>query len=663
MVRLPPTGLVYPLAMKRAKWTIPCVCLALPLIALSGCSGPKETVSVSAQAGCEWLLPDHCALPWPSNRFAVSDEATETGLRLRYRMETMPASGGSDPFQPAPWNRLDGFSASGTMLVSFNDVVDIEDLPGHRNIGASLEADSPTVVIDASTGERVAHWAELDAGAMGPDGEWVDRSKVLLYLRSAERLKEATRYVVALRGLGFENGEPVPVSPAFRALRDDLPTDNQSVERRREEFEEIFDILEGAGVGREDLLLAWDFTTVSGDSLRRDLLHMRDDAVARLGDKGIGCEVLNVDSPWREVYARVEGTFTVPSYMDSASPPALLARDEDGMPKFQEMVEVDFSAIIPNSLAEEDAEPGKLITYGHGLMGSRGEATGGSVRRMAELHEAVVVATNWAGMAGEDVTTLIGALTDVSDFDRIAERLHQGMINQLALARTMAGVCAESGAFDVEGRPTVDPEKTYWIGISQGGIFGATVMAISPDIHRGVLHVGGANYAMMVERSSNYEGYEVPFEMGYPTRMDRQLLLAVIQQLWDFTDPISWLINLEREPLEGMPPKEVLYSVALHDAQVPNLSSDLAVRTAGFPLLVPSVVEPWGIPVVEAPVEGSAYVYFDVGDPPPPETNATPEEDPGGHGRMRGIEEHLEMVDVFLREGTIIHPCDGPCVF
>jgi hypothetical protein len=632
--------------------------LLLPVcLLLLACPGAGEIVSVEANEDCEWLLPGHCPLPWPSNRFTVADPTTETGLRLAYRTGTMPETANEEPFDPEPWNRFDGFSPSGTILAAFEKPIDVSNLPGHANIGDSLSADSPTVLIDASTGERVAHWAEIDAG-------YEDPAEALLYIRAAARLNEATRYVVALRDLRFDDGEAPVASEAFRALRDGLDTDAPLVEARRETFEEIFEILETAGIERSSLQLAWDFTTASGEVLRRDMVHMRDDALDRIGPGGIGCTVTNVTSPYNQSHARIEGTFTVPSYMTHPRTLARLVRDDDGLPVFQEMTEVHFVAIVPSVLAEDGATPGGFMTYGHGLMGSRGEATGGAPRRMAEEHEVVVVATDWAGMSNQDIPAVTAALVDVSQFGAVADRLHQGMLHQLVLTRTMAGACTDAGVFDVDGNTVVDPEKLYWLGISQGGIFGATVMALSTDIERGVLHVGGSNYAMMIERSSNYRTYEEIFSIGYPNRMDRHFLWGVMQQLWDHTDPVTWLPNLERDPLPGTPAKQTLYSIALHDAQVSNLSSDFSVRTAGFPLLTPTVVEPWGIETVANEVSGSAYVIFDVGDPPMPETNVTPEGDPGGHGRMRHIDEHLEMVDGFFREGVIRHPCGtAPCVF
>jgi hypothetical protein len=55
---------------------------------------------------------------------------------------------------------------------------------------------------------------------------------------------------------------------------------------RRPHMEEIFSILAAAGIDRDDLFLASDFTTQSSASVAANMLHIRDDAFARLGERG-----------------------------------------------------------------------------------------------------------------------------------------------------------------------------------------------------------------------------------------------------------------------------------------------------------------------------------------------------------------------------------------
>ena len=56
----------------------------------------------------------------------------------------------------------------------------------------------------------------------------------------------------------------------------------------------------------------------------------------------------------------------------------------------------------------------------------------------------------------------------------------------------MKGKFAKDPAIQFEGHSAIDPTRAYWRGDSQGGIFGATYMAISTEVTRGVLGEPGA---------------------------------------------------------------------------------------------------------------------------------------------------------------------------
>jgi hypothetical protein len=106
----------------------------------------------------------------------------------------------------------------------------------------------------------------------------------------------------------------------------------------------------------------------------------------------------------------------------------------------------------------------------------------------------------------------------------------------------------------------------------------------------------------------------------------------------------------------------VLYQIALNDAEVPNIASDAAGRTAGFELLTPTPHEVWDMDDAPAtPYEGSAMIYWDCGDPDVPLGNEPPE-DNSAHQCVRRTASFMTQLDTFLRpDGTVVHPCDGAC--
>ncbi len=640
-------------------WTL------ITLLLLTGCPTEEDPpvepdpIKVSQQEGCENLNPLYCAFPYPSDRYMVEDPSTTTGYGAAIEAGAMPESIDPEEFDLSPYNRLDGMSPATQIMTLFEKppMVTGDHIAGAYTIERYLDDDHPTVILDLDSGERVAHWVELDARAQYA-GETV------IYLRLASRLEEDRSYAVAMRGLVDDGGDLLEPSLAFATIRDGLHTDAPDIEDRWDTYQAMFDTLEANGIPRADLQTAWRFHTASGDAIRGDILHARADALERLGDSGIGCTVTSVDEAYGDdgiTLRRVRGTYTVPSYMDSPEPPARYQRGDDGLPVFVEDVEVPFTAIVPTSLTEGTAHAGPLITFGHGLM-LNGEAVVSSepLRRNAYEMAGTIVATDWAGMSSNDTTTVAGALTDPGTFVYVTERLQQGMINQIALTRTFMGICRDIPELQHDDVELVDPQESYYIGGSQGGIYGGTLLALSPDIERGVLLVNGANYPFMIERSIDFESYFPLFELAFPERLDQALMLPMAQHLWDGSDPSSYLPFLQ-EGLPGIGPKQVMAITVTNDAQVPNLSSDMAMRMAGAPVVQGSVSEPWGFEVRVAPYTGSGYVEIDMGDPDCPEGNLAPPVDMGGHGAIARDPMALLMIEAFLYDGEVIMPCDGEC--
>ncbi len=634
--------------------------VGLVAAATGGCGGDADDdgdpVHVDVVEECDNVNPDYCMLPWPSDRYLVADETTATGFRVDYPVAAFPDNEIGDEFDPSAYNRLDGFSPASQMLTVFPEPVDDTSLPSYTDYEASLAADSPTVVLDMDTGERVAHFAEFDV-------RFDDPSAILLYIRPAQRLSEGGHYAVAIRDLVVESdGRPVEPSPVFAALRDGTVTDSPQVEARRAGFEEMFDALEAAGVERESLIQAWHFHTASGEMLWGDLLAMRDDALTRLDD--MTCRIDLVEEyPEDEVARLIYGTFTVPLYMDSPYPPARVVRGEDGTPEYQGMTDVEFLVNVPRSVAEGHSPGARLVLYGHGLMGSMHEIRWGAGRAMGDELGVVQAATVWAGMSEDDLVTVATALSNISTFPAVAERLMQGVVNMMLLPAALRGPCAELEELQLDGELVYDPDQVYFLGISQGGIFGGTLLALSPDIERGVLNVGASNYPVMIGRSVDFEEYELVYNAWYPARIDREFYMALMQQMWDMAEPATFLPHLTADPLPGSTAKTVIYQVGLNDAQVPNVASDMAIRTMGIPQFVPTVHEVWGSEeVTDARADGSVAQYWDCGDDPVPEGNAAPDEDQGCHENTRRFASAMGQMDAFWQpDGTAQNLCQGPC--
>lgn len=599
-----------------------------------------------------------CLLPWPSSRFLVDDPTTRTRHRVQLPAEYMPVNAYGVPVDPAPWNASDGFSAMSTIVVSLPARIDPAQLDDWQHTEDSLGASNATILLDATTGERVAHFAEIEQAADA------DPAATTLYIRPAARLAEDHRYVVALRNLRLENGATlVPGGPIARLahLIDHRPRTH------RELATDVLLPLLRARVRLTDLVMAWDFRTGSGESVWSDLVAMRDDAEAAAGAEGLGCTVTAVieDPESPQVFRHIEGTFRVPFYLDADAPGARLARDADGRPVRTGFVEAPFTAIIPRSAADAvraGGDPVRLVTYGHGLFSTRYEVLTDFMTTTADEHPMVVVATETDGLAIADQLTVVTALTELSQFSAVMDRVRQSILNTVLLPRSFAGRCGDHPALSIDGRPLVDASERYYYGNSQGAILGMTVAALSTDMDRFALGVGGISYPIMLPRSVYWPSLEAVLSAFYPRRIERDLAMAMFAHQWDLVEGAAFAPHLLADPLPGGAPKRVLFQVGLNDGQTPNVGSEIAARTLGLPQPATAVRPVSGLATYDGPSASSAYIAYDYGVDPLPLGPVPPAAPTGVHERVRRDPRAQAQIDAFFQpDGVVVDTCGGPC--
>jgi len=624
----------------------------------AGCGGSGGSGSPNACAEGAGLDPDECLLPWPSSAFLVADASTRTGWRVQIPARFMPINEQDQAIDPAPWNRWDGFSPMATLIAQLGAVIDTAPLPRWQDAGASLLPDSPTVIIDVDSGARVAHFAEIEAS---PE---VAAGRTTLYIRPAARLGEGRHYVVAIRGLRGKDGVPVPASEPFAELRDDKAS---SLSGRRAAFErDVFAPLAKAGIARAGLILAWDFRTGSGQTAWGDLVAERDIAVAAAGAGGLGCTVTKVtEDPSDTVILRsIEGTFTVPSFLEAGAGGALrIARDATGRPVIKGNAEAPFRALIPRSAADRAAGGGRapVWIYGHGLFSDPGEILRDSTRDTASQGGAIVAATLYAGMSSGDLELVTQAVFDMNKFPQIIDQVQQGVINTVLLPRTVAGKCAENPAFQIGGRALPDPADFGYFGNSMGGTMGSTVAALSPDMQRYALGVGAMNFPVMMPRTKRWTELEGFFRLGYPRRIERDLLMVMSAEEWERGESSAFGPHVLRDPLPGSRPARVLMQIGLHDSDVTNVAQWMAARTLGLPQLSPAAYQVWGLPPMAAPLD-SAFVLYDLGAAALPDNNLPPAAENIVHEGVRIDPRAQAQIVAFLRPGgQVTDTCGGAC--
>jgi hypothetical protein len=653
---------------------------------------------------CDVLDPRLCLYPWPNDHFTREDPTTDTGRRLAVVRESMPDNLFGVHVDPSVPNESDGFSIGNTLLAHVLGVdlgrsgaAPITDIP--RSL---REESAPIVVIDAETGERVPIWAEIDddvhvAPPPDPPNPPVppDPADRALIVRRGVNFRDGHRYLVAMRGLVDAAGQPIPPSRGFLLYRDAIPTYIPAVEDRREHMEDVFLRLAEAGVAREDLYLAWDFTVQSTRSLSERLLHMRDESFAGLDGAAPTFTVTSVVDKTEQEDARVLrevfGTYDVPQYLTGdGSPGSRLTRGPDGLPFQNGIFTALFRCTIPRWVLDPDGgvRAARASLYGHGLFGTENEVGSSHVDAMADEQGFVFCATRWVGMGDDDELPAFGIILDFSNFPQLPERLHQGQLNQLFLARLLKhelGFLADP-AFrldDGEGgtTPVFDNSEIFYDGNSQGGIQSGALAAFSQDITRFVMGVPGMNYSTLLKRSVDFDPFNDLLGGVYKEPLERVLLLSISEIMWERVEANGHVYHLVEDTYPGTPPKKLLFHVAFADHQVSQWTAEIWARSMGARAGLPPVNHPdqeplWGIdPVQEYPFDGSVLVYWDAGNPPPPTSNVPPRgNSPGlaGCAARRGGDPHecprrepearLQKSLFLQTEGAVFDTCGGlPC--
>lgn len=546
-------------------------------------------------------------------------------VRLRVAADRLPTNLVGLPIDwSAEFAEADGWSPVQPILIPTTD--GCPDLPQPGQEPASLADDSPVVLWDAGRGARVPWFGEP-----GEDPTICEIYPLTPFADGARVHVLVGKHFAATIVPGA-----VPDDPAARAA------------------------VREADVAAP--VAAWSFPV--GTRLNR--VHAMY-AVARATLRwaaGAGSLLIAIDRNPGEAYPNEDtgtafawkGDFRVPDWTDAEG---LIRFDEAGEPILQGEETAQFFLLAPHTVTTEAVVP--LVMYGHGLFGDARETWYGGQRALRNRVGGVFVGMTW-GMAIRYFHRAAAAIANPNLLSVMGDQVIGSMGHQVLLAHLLKGELKD--AIEAElGRPVSD--AVDYIGISQGGILGSPLAAVSPDIRRMVLHVGGGGWTAMMTHSSNWTpededgfGYGKAFAATVPDATMRTVLQSLWQPIWDRWDP-ALFAGFWTTPPSGIdgprPPadRRVYYPYAIDDPQVPNFSSETVLREAGAPLLVPSVTTPL-LPTIEHADPQPAVVadQWDVGGGQP------------AHGDVRRLPAFVEGARRFIRDGLVADTCGGEaCVF
>ena len=618
-----------------------------------------DLLSIPHRDGCDNTNPIHCMLPFPSDAFLVDDDSTNTGKRISYSANTIPSSGTVSQINLPIINQIDGASPNTQIMTAFDTDPDVSQMAGQYSIEKSLETGHPSMIINQNTGELIPHWTEIDIRS--------DESEPsIIHLRTIKALDHNTSYVILFTDLKDSDDNYIVAPVGFAALRDNVITNSPDIEDRRTDFQELFIwIEENTDRSISSLQTAWVFNTASTESIIGPLLSMRNDALERIGENGIGCTVESneevLDEDGNRSHWMLTGTYTAPQYTESFYPPTLIRRtsDTDRTPVFVENREIPFWLVIPNTAV---SNPADLTIWGHGFLGT-GDTSG--LYGWANQNNAAMLGTSFYGWSSDDTISIEYAVLDMEKFQHQAERLEQSMINQVVMIKSFMGVCADLPELHHNDSSLIDNSNPVYTGYSNGAIRGPSIIGLSPDLNRGVLWAGGSSFSHIIERCTQYDRFHFIFasEYGYSSQLDRAVAISIMQSLWDSVESDTFLSLREEGYLDQVEPYELMTLFSIGDLQISNISSSRMMRTANIPILDSSTIIPYGIDVVNETHQGSVGVFFDGGYIHAPDGNEYGEEPHPAHNAIGALKIARDMAFAYLQMQDILDTCNGNCTF
>jgi hypothetical protein len=614
-------------------------------VVFAACGNGNNNTSGIPDA-CNPLGGAGCLLPWPSMAYISADSSTATGFRLDLPIDGTPTNVDNIPVNPSMFAHWDGFSPTGPMLVQFDTGVWSGNLPGWMDPDASLAPDSPIVIINVDTGDRLPFFAEVDANISDP-------SKANLIIRPLAREKPSSHYAVALRNtlVAADGTTPLAIPPAFAALRDGKSFDHPRFAALKTNADQMFTAFATAGVDKSEMVLAWDWVTASDAFLQQDLTTMRDAAIPAMGTNGANLTfVANVQPPITGIYQTYLGTFKSPNFLsDGENDDSIMVRDPStNLPVLTGMRDANFAALIPDCVTTMPL-PRPTIIFGHGLFGSAAEyLTNGTVQALAQQYCFVILAGDFIGLTSRQLQLAPLAVNDLNLGIEITEKLGQSVIDFMSLETIARGPMSTDPAFQYNGMPVIDSTKTFYVGGSLGGIMGNVFMAYDPNITRGVLAVPGGDWSLLFERSNAWHLLQGAAMGAYTDPDVYQLNIAFFGMGFEPYDPITTAAHVIKDPLPGVPVKTILMWYAMGDCLVTNISTEVVAREMGITLLGPAVKQAWGLTATPGPLVSGINVLNDHPTPLPPDNNIPPAVDNGTHSGINEKPAALREVQAFL---------------
>ncbi|HEX8791215.1 MAG TPA: hypothetical protein VF765_09735 [Polyangiaceae bacterium] len=640
----------------------------LVVLVMAGCS----TEGTIVPAGPHPLYgpgPSTALTPYPSNRYAVADASSATGLRVRIDRTTT-----ADQTVPqlastiATLDESDGFSTIGGVFAAFSD--DLDPASFTRAPEDYTKAGTPLALVDVDehSPERGIARPLVTRYRSSTDDPDATVADYLLVAEPATPLRERTRYAYVVTDAVKSIGGTALVADA----------DTQALVSGQAEGEygasvrAALPIVQRAtGIDPSHVTLATVFTTETvQDTLAAVAQDIRTEPGPTLSDT-LAINEMGMGPGDNRV--RFAGHFPAPDFR-AAKPDGKWHVGADGKPSLQSTASLEFFLAFSDRTY---SGPRPVAIFQHGL-GSDKDSTWGTAQRLAALNVAVIGidapehgsrGTPPYPPGGTDLVKATAAFFGLDlnnktfDVGIPRDNFRQMACDQLEELRFIQTL----GTLDVlplgapDGKPDIDPTRVIYLGHSFGSVMAGTFNALAPEVRAAVWNVGGAGLALLFEDSNLFGLLTKGLTPGGTSKGQITRFFSMIQGIVDPGDAANYARYVTMEPLPGVKdwkPKDVLLEEVIDDSIVPNSSAERLARATGLAQVQPVLHAIPGLPDVSAPASANlpsqatgGVFQFHIIDGSPVQ-----------HGELIFTNQAIDQYDTFFQgalaggHGTIVNP-------
>lgn len=577
-------------------------------------------------ATCDATDPVRCALPFPSNTFAVKDASTRTGLRVALDGNALTTREDTSKL-----NHADGFSRASPLLTAFPRPVDPASLGTGDTAALRL--------YEAQPGERFGRQVplrfDLASADRSPEGE------ELLIGYPRRPLAPAFDHVALLMDdVRAEDGSAFPQERPTRVALGLVPPATADERALFAYHAPARELVQKVGVDPARVLRAWDFTVRSREDARARMVKARTLAQGAVdaGEVGVAWDLVQPGPSGSTVELVLEGRLVgVPSIRGEDGQLTLGA---DGLPVASGAHEMPFRLMVPRGTGNY-----RMAFFGHGTGGNYHEDQFDAELSARGLGKANGMFYGWND--AEVFQTLTGLERMLRGVGKSTAGLMQGLMDLSALEQALAGpLLADAlSAPTLNGQPNPaagrrpDLDAPVWTGGSLGGTMGLAYTGISERIRTAVLNVAGGAWTHFVPGSELYTVLRPAMAGGQKTLLDFRMALAISQAAWDDVDGANWADELA----EG--DGQALVQQSMGDTVLPNPGTEFVAGAVGATQLGAVLHPVPGLPLGDEVAARSGYTQFRAeGSTPLAVHGFAAREGPAGDAAREQIFEFLSSV-------------------